>query len=474
MRWLVIPIVWILGLVGCSLSDLDRFFLSPDGGPDAPPCGREGLSCCGTQCDTGFSCAQGSCVACGAPGQPCCDGSCGNGAICSAARCTECGGDGQPCCSASTCAASSLQCAQGSCRSCVNSLSSGGGHACALRIDGSLWCWGYNSFGELGTGETQGTTTNSSLPLQVLNLANVAKVAAGDRHTCAVLADATVWCWGDNSSGQLGRNGSQVSVPVSVGIPTTASVASGVRNSCARTTDGSAWCWGDQAPQPQPQRIVDLLQEVRAVAAGGFFACASKNDGSLWCWGGDTVGQLGNGQTSATPIGSPQRVVDESGNPIDQVAEIAGGAAHACALRADGAVWCWGSNMYAQLGTGDHMDRSHATIVLSGARHISASISHTCAAKVDGTLWCWGNNMFGQLGTGDTSERTMPVMLNSIASVVEVSAGGSPSPADAFTCARKADGSVWCWGANQFGELGDGVTDNNPVTSPVAVMLACP
>jgi alpha-tubulin suppressor-like RCC1 family protein len=170
----------------------------------------------------------------------------------------------------------------------------------------------------------------------------------------------------------------------------------------------------------------------------------------------------------------PEQVVDDSGTPIVSVAELAAGFAHACAMKTSGDVLCWGFNMYAQLGTGDHTDRLRATTVVSGARHISANSINTCVVKVDGKLWCWGNNLYGQLGTGDTTERASPVMLDSIADVVDVSVGGSPSPGGAFTCALKSDGSLWCWGSNQFGELGNGVTDSNPVTSPVQVMLSCP
>src|SRR5262249_14284438 len=148
--------------------------------------------CAGSNCESGGECSGGHCVPCGAPGQPCCAGSCNGNAMCQGATCAGCGSAGQPCCPTGTpCNGSMLACIGNSCRACFAEVSAGGLHTCARRIDGTLWCWGYNYYGQLGHGPSN---TNSPVPVQVLDsngsaFADAAAVSAGSEHTCAVKHD---------------------------------------------------------------------------------------------------------------------------------------------------------------------------------------------------------------------------------------------------------------------------------------------
>jgi len=204
----------------------------------------------------------------------------------------------------------------------VVAISSGHGESCALKADGSLWCWGFNYAGEIG----DGTVTTRTTPVPVFGISSgVAAVSVGSARTCAVKTDGSAWCWGHNAIGALGDGTTEpslVPVRVKLGIHATA-VAAGTEHACAIVSDGTVWCWGDdrfgelgpaaascdaaRCPNPTPAPVSGLPSNIVAVTAGYFWTCALERNGNVWCWGANDAGQLGDGRRSGRSM--PQRVL---------------------------------------------------------------------------------------------------------------------------------------------------------------------
>src|SRR5215471_2718144 len=230
----------------------------------------------------------------------------------------------------------------------IDEISSAGAHTCARRSDGTVACWGYNGWGEIGSGDYSSHPT----PVDVVGLSGAVELASGMQHTCARLADNTVKCWGSNASGQLGIGSSfddiQLS-PVAVAI----------------------------------DNVVDL-------SAGTQHTCAVRADQTVWCWGANGGGQLG--QPSGSNVFLPRQVAGVSG-----ASKVTGGAGHTCVLGSNGSVMCWGATasyvpqFYAQQPT---------TLVAGGATLLESGDDWDCAL-VGGRLMCWGSNLFGQIGPED-------------------------------------------------------------------------
>ncbi|MFC1482170.1 RCC1 domain-containing protein [Myxococcota bacterium] len=241
---------------------------------------------------------------------------------------------------------------------------------CALKTDGTVWCWGENSYGQLG----DGTQSHRSTPVQVVGpgglgfVTDVAYLDAGGHSSCAVKTDGTVWCWGHNDHGQLGIS------------TATASSSSPVQ--------------------------VQLLADAAWVSGSGAHRCAVKTDGTVWCWGYNDYGQLGDGTTTSHYF--PTQVTG-----LTDVAGLSAGGGHVCAVKTDGTAWCWGYNANGQLGDGTTTNQYSPTQVigLANVSDLSAGGEHTCAVKTDGTLWCWGNNVDGQLGHQDYWHQPLPVVV---------------------------------------------------------------
>ncbi|MBI4700605.1 MAG: hypothetical protein HY744_05490 [Deltaproteobacteria bacterium] len=196
-----------------------------------------------------------------------------------------------------------------------------------------------------------------------------------------------------------------------------------------------------------------------AVATGGYHTCAVKKDGTLWCWGRNADGELGDGTTQSKS--SPVQVSALGTSAL----AVAAGGYHTCAVKAGGTLWCWGNNEYGQLGDGTTQDETspvQVSVLGTSALAVAGGQAHTCAVKAGGTLWCWGRNANGQLGDGTTQDKTSPVQVPALGtSALAVAAGND------HTCAVKAGGTLWCWGNNEYGQLGDGTTQKK--LSPVQV-----
>ncbi|MBN2084613.1 MAG: hypothetical protein JW748_05260 [Anaerolineales bacterium] len=337
-------------------------------------------------------------------------------------------------------------------------LSSGEEHTCALTDQGGVNCWGNNEHGQLG----DGSMVNSNIPVEVKGLENVSMVAAGWAHTCALTRSGAVRCWGYNKNGELG-NGKTAdsSVPVEV-----EGLASGVVNigtkedhTCAVIADGAVRCWGynqfgqlgdgTHISRSVPVAVQGLSGQAAAVVAGWGHTCVLVSAGGIQCWGNNEYGQLGYGEEAferLTPVIIPEL---QSG-----VIGLSAAGGQTCALRTGGAVQCWGNNKYGQLGDGTAEKRLSPVAVEGldqGMARVTAGWNHTCAVTGNGEVKCWGWNYYGQLGDETKATRSRPVSVRRLMEdAVEV------APGWAHTCAVTAAGGVKCWGRNDSGQLGDG------------------
>lgn len=430
-----------------------------DGGCFADEDCGECMACVAGSCapDDGTACAVGA-----SPGTcragACCSGCWSAGACVAGAARAACGTEGAECV---VCSGATPFC-DGACvpPSVAVDLAVGAQTACAVTEDGALWCWGSNVAGQLGDG-TSGVGTEATTPRRAGSAIDWIHVGMGDEHACGVRASGSLWCWGDNEDGQLGT-GDQIDLasPARVDVPgvwARVMGASGGDHTCALKDDGSGWCMGQNnygqlgLGDLVNRSVLTLVDDIpaRALATGHRSTCAIPSDGSLWCWGENTRGQLGLGTSGAgTDANSPQRVALDA----DWTA-IAAGDSHACGVRAGGELYCWGYNSDAQLGIGSTTSTSVPTRVGTGTtwRHVSAGLSHSCAIRGDGTLWCWGRNDAGQLGIGtsSTTDQTTPRQVGTASDWDQIHAG------DFFTCGLRA-GAVYCWGANTQGQLAQG------------------
>ena len=351
---------------------------------------------------------------------------------------------------------------------------------CMQAADGTVSCWGQNtaSYGLLGNNSTV-STSNIPVPASALNVnGKMIDIAGGySGHMCALREDGTVWCWGMGSSGQLGNGANTNSkVPVQVSnLNNVVSISTGYKHSCAIKSDGSMWCWGEggtvgdgtSTARNTPVQVMGMSSGVISMATGNKFSCAGKADGTAWCWGYNANGRLGDGTT--TNSYSPVQV-----EGLDTVVSMTGGYDHTCAVTVDRTAWCWGAGMDGQLGNGittqGELAADYLTPVqvqgLTDIYKLTTGDHHTCSIKMDRTLWCWGRNTSGQLGNGvATGYSSVPVQVLNIDNVASVTSLGYM-----HTCATKTDGSAWCWGTNQYGQLGNGQTGSGTGSSvPVRV-----
>ncbi len=350
-------------------------------------------------------------------------------------------------------------------------LALAGGHTCAIKNrDGSLWCWGLNSNGQLGD-----LTTNDTSSFRGISSEDWISVALGDKHSCGILADNKIMCWGINLSGQLG-NGStaQSSEPLDITPDTDwLLVDTGTNHTCAIRDDRSLWCWGDNSrsqlgdgniadPGDLDGNNLTLPKQIgtqtdwTAISLGDEFSCGirtiSDTDKRIYCWGDNSDGQLGQDPLSLDPVSAP---LQESSSLADWD-NLATGYNHSCAIKQDQTLHCWGDNQYGQLGQGTTSDSFIPLPISAGGGNLWTDVAtgngHTCGIKDDATLWCWGNNAIGQLGVGNTSHLATPTQISHDNDWLSVFAGNGT------TCAIDSEHIGFCWGQNENGQLGNGVS----------------
>ncbi|MBS2017008.1 MAG: chromosome condensation regulator RCC1 [Deltaproteobacteria bacterium] len=341
-------------------------------------------------------------------------------------------------------------------------------HTCARKTDFTVRCWGDNTSGQLGTSAT--ADGGLSLVPVTPNVKDAIAIASGDRHTCVVLKDNTVRCWGQNQDGQLGNGQSNTSssTPVTVtGLTDAVAVACGATFSCALRTNGRVACWGDglagqlgTGMKGSSSTAVEVggLDGVVAISAGEAHACAVRSSGAVSCWGDNANGQLGTGSLSPTQSSSPVIVPT-----LDDVAQVAAAQRSTCARKRGGGVLCWGANELGQLGSGAaNPTPNPSPSIVSGldASMIWAGSTHACAVSKasasSGAVLCWGAGGFGQIGDGQTRDAgtatPVPTRVNGITNAIGVGTGGE------HACAPSTTGTIQCWGNNARGQVGNNKT----------------
>lgn len=354
----------------------------------------------------------------------------------------------------------------------ISTLSAGSQHTCALLTDETVWCWGDNTRRQLG----DGTNTNRTSPVQVLApngvpgdgpyLTGVTQISSGGTSVCALLETTDVVCWGWHNLGQLGH-GLAVS-----------------QNTYAATPVYVLATGSDQADAPT------RLTGIAAVDAGSAHACVRTTTNTVQCWGNNGHGQLGDNTTT-----NRVNPVSQEGTQLSNVVRVAAGSSHSCALISsrtqNGQVRCWGRNSDGQLGDGSFTASRVPVAVLTsgtandpdkvlfeGATTISARHEHTCVVMDDATARCWGYGDSGELGDGFKTDRNRPVTVLTSGTIdvdpVPLTGITAIEAGSIFTCARLSDSMVRCFGDNTDGKLGDGTTTGtggtNDRPNPVAVL----
>ena len=431
-------------LGACRLGACDAGWGNCDGSPSngcetalttTSNCGR-----CGGACASGQSCSSGMCCP---AGQTACSGACRN----LQTDTNHCGACGAVC-------ASGL-CEAGVCVRVVD-VAMGQNHTCAAMSDGSVRCWGSNPRGQLGR---ESLLAARATPGTVSGV-TATRVAAGQEHSCAMAVDGTLRCWGGNGAGELGAGFVSPFEPDPqrvVSISTAVEVTAGGAYTCARLASGAVSCWGSSTlvglASPTCSACatpltIDGVADATALDAWADFTCMLRGSGgALWCWGSDSLigfAVMAPRQISAFPSG---------------VLSVAAGGDHACVVLTDRTVRCWGRGAEGQLGNGMTRDLGYGDAApvagLTNVAQLAAGYRHTCALRMDGTVWCWGS-IFGA-GSGLTA-----TAIPGLAAVADIAAG------QYNVCARRMDGALRCWGQNSSGQLGDGTFTTR--ADPVAVV----
>ena len=384
-------------------------------------------------------------------------------------------------------------------------------HSCAVKANHRAVCWGDSTLGQVGYGAVPSLAT--AHPVIAVDgvslLASVRQITAGGQHSCAVLNNNEARCWGDNSQGQLGTGGASTNHAAVVSNPAGSGPLTGVRtitagaaHTCALLVNGQVRCWGanaggqlgDNTTTPRPRPVVvrstngtGALSGVVQLSAGSFHTCATLGTGQVRCWGVGEHGRIGDGTQADRK--HPVRVLAVAGTgPLTDVVQVVGGSAHTCARLSNRQVRCWGINANHELGIqAPAVQRLRPVVVqqrtpshppLTGVIGLGAGSNTTCAVLNTREVRCWGDDQQGELGNGTTTGQVGPVAVRSpaggidpppgpgnLTGITQVGGGGD------HVCARRNDGRAFCWGSNTYEQIGNG-GGNDPVHRPTSVLEA--
>ena len=333
--------------------------------------------------------------------------------------------------------------------------------ALVLKRDGTVWGVGDDYEGQLGDGGPPGERT---VPVQVRGLPRVRAISAGMKHAAAIAEDGSVWTWGNNDTGQLGTGGFSASTTAVrvAGLPVGVSVDAGVGHTLVVDADGGVWGWGIDVTNAGSEGLRSAVpvriptgERVKQVQAGDGFSAAVTTSGAVLAWGSRLDGVLGDGSVF-------QRSTPTAVASLPPISAIAGGYLQSFAIARDGTVWAWGRNTFGELGDGTFQDHRSPQRVpaLDGVVQVSSSF-HGLALRANGTVLAWGSNSFGELGNGTNGSAGGPIPVPGLSDVVAVAAGNG------FSMALRRDGTVFTWGWNLRGQLGDGTTTSRSVPAAV-------
>lgn len=355
-------------------------------------------------------------------------------------------------------------------------LVTGNDYTCALDPNGRAYCWGNNSYGQLG----DGSFTSHATPKAVNGNLSFTKLFAGDSYVCGLISGGAAYCWGRNTRGQLGdgataneANPTAVSGNPSLGTFSFTDLALGGQTSCGLTGTGAAYCWGDGMDGQLGLGVAAIYMFPVPVAgkhtfaqlsASGQHMCGVTTSGAAYCWGRNSDGELGNGATADSVL-TPVPVA--GGLSFARVVTAQG---FTCGLTTAGAAYCWGSNSSGQLGNGAIGGSSSVPVAVAGgltfttldAFSSDALHAHVCGLATSGVAYCWGDNRSGQLGDGTTTTRGAPVAASGGLTFTELRVGSER------VCGLTSAHIASCWGSNSYGQLGDGTTIDRHAPTLVA------
>ena len=329
----------------------------------------------------------------------------------------------------------------------VVSVSLGDTHTAAITESGDLYCWGNNSHGQVMEDDGSSYMVPPRTPRKILS--NVASVSLGERHSTAITTDGDLYSWGSNGFGQAGIDSDQYKTAPSKILSNVASVSARGCHSAAITTDGDLYCWGENYhgeigngstdDQYTPTKI---LSDVASVSYGDTHTAAITTSGDLYCWGGNSYGQVGNGSTDNQY--TPTKILSD-------VVSVSLGFNYSAAITTSGDLYCWGDNSFGKVGGSTPLYISTPAKILSNVVSVSLGFNHTAAITTSGDLYCWGENWGGKVGNGSTSTQYTPAKI--LSNIAAVSLG------DNHSVAITTSGDLYCWGYNGDGQVGNGSRD---------------
>ncbi|MGM9641177.1 MAG: S-layer homology domain-containing protein, partial [Faecousia sp.] len=341
----------------------------------------------------------------------------------------------------------------------VSSVALGIQHSAAITTDGSLYVWGSNIYGQVGNG----TMDDQKVPIKVLS--NVSSVALGLFHSAAVTTDGSLYVWGNNSHGQVGNGTTNDQItPVKV-LSNVSYIAVGYEHTAAITTNGDLYVWGfnhfgqvGNETTTDQEIPVKVLSNVSSVSLGSYLSAAITTDGSLYVWGDNFYGKVGNGTMDDQKV--PIKV-------LSNVSSVALGFFHSAAVTTDGSLYVWGDNSSGQVGNGAVADQKVSPVkqpvkILDSISSITLGAEHSAAITEDRSLYTWGDNNYGQVGNGTTEDRNTPAkMLSNVSSI---------SFGNFHSAAITSDGSLYVWGYNANGQVGNGTTEDQLTPYQIVIL----